>query len=150
MIKKELACLEFKARCELLREELGLASFQRNPTVPANEGELPCIYLLEGSDVIYSYPARSGKSYPAKRLAEITVALIMPDFIGGVKTDIKTTYRAIRSGITKNIYPVSIDGVIDRTTYFREGRTDGPEGYGLPDILSMRLTLELFYIDEGN
>jgi hypothetical protein len=151
MIKKEEALVEIKARIKTVKVSLGLVTFVRTPTVPVDIPEMPAVFMIEGVDHINKYSSRSSIGYPAKRIAEVVVELITAEKDSdGNYVDIKSMYRTVRSAIMINANPLlKEDGSVDPTVFIREARTEGPSGYGLPDVVGMRLVLELFYIDKG-
>ncbi len=151
MIKKEEALLSIKDRIETVKDSLGLVTFVRNPTVPVELSEMPAVFMIEGVDQINKYSPRSPTGYPAQRVAEIVVELITAEKINNVPVDIKLMYRTIRSAIMINANPLLLEnGKPDPTVFMREARTEGPNGYGLPDVSGMRFIMELFYTDKGN
>ena len=148
MIKKEEALLEIKERIKSVKDSLGLVTFIRNPTVPVDKSEMPAIFMFDGVDHISKFSSICSTGYPAQGVAEIVVDLITADKIDNVSVDIKLMYRTVRAAIFVNVNPVLREnGSVDPSVYFREARTEGPNGYGLPDIVGMRLILELFYTD---
>jgi len=151
MIKKEAALLEIKSRIKTVKDSLGLVTFVRTPTVPVDAQEMPAIFMIEGVDHITKYGSRKPTGYPAKRVAEVVIELITSKKDSdGNDVDIKSMYRTVRSTIMINVNPLlKEDGSPDPTVFIREARTEGPSGYGLPDVVGMRLVLELFYTDEG-
>lgn len=150
MIKKEIACVAFRDRIESVKDECGLKTFIRNPTRPADDDDLNAVFLIEGVDTILEYSSRGGNTFPVKRAAEIIIEIVTNAVdADGVPINIKEIFSTVRRAVFVNINPVAEDGKVDKTTFFREIRTEGPLGYGLPNILGMRLVLELFYIDNG-
>jgi hypothetical protein len=66
------------------------------------------------------------------------------EIVSGRDADIKSLYRKVRSAV--------FDGgvvVADDNTFIREIRTEGPVGYGLPDVTSIDFVLLLSYNDAG-
>ncbi len=150
MIQKEEALLVLKARVASLREELALATFIRNPTIPVEKDAMPAIFMIEGIDHITSYNNRGGSWYPVQRVAEVVFEIIVTEVVDDTRTDIKFMYRKIRSALMINIHPLILEnGKVNKKVFFREVRTEGPSGYGIPDVVGMRLVLELFYTDKG-
>ena len=58
--------------------------------------------------------------------------------------DIKKLYRNVRSVVLAD------NPIVADNTFIREIRTEGPNGYGLPNVIGMQLVLAMFYTDEGN
>ncbi len=139
MQNREDGLLELYDRIRNAREALGLRAFKRTPTKPIDENLLPCIFMIEGVDDIVDHSSRTQAGYPCKRVLEVTFEMITDRDV-----DIKVLYRNVRSVLFS-------EGVIvaDDNTFIREIRTEGPTGYGLPDVLGMRLVLVLSYTDKG-
>lgn len=151
MENRELGLLEIKARIKADRTSLGLSSFKRTPTDPLNSEDLPCVVMLEGTDNIFKRASRNKLGYPAQRDLEVIVELV----VNKVDTpDIKALFRELR----KTVFKVRNDNpdaepvyspIIADDVFINENRTEGPVGYGLPDIKVMRLVLDLIYTDGG-
>ena len=139
MINREDGLVEIYNRIKAERVTLGLQAFKRTPTKPIDESYLPCIFMIEGVDDIVTPSARTGTGYPCKRNLEVTLEIVTDK-----DTNIKQLYTDVRS-------VVFTGGVIvaDNNTFIREIRTEGPTGYGLPDVLGMQLVLVLVYTDAG-
>jgi len=139
MIRREEGLVTLYNRVKDARVVLGLSAFKRTPTLPVNEDKLPCIFMVEGVDEIIKYSARSQAGYPVDRVLEVTFEMVTNRDV-----DIKTLYREVRSVLFAG-------GIIvaDDNTFIREIRTEGPTGYGLPDVTGMRLVLALRYVDKG-
>lgn len=149
MENKELGLLQIKARIAADKTDLGITSFKRTPTEPASMKNLPCIFMLEGTDLIIKKSARGKMGYPCQRLLEVVIELV----INNKKTteDIKVLFKKVRETIFKEIgsNPAVYNPVIADNVFINENRQEGPTGYGLPDIEAMRLVLDLIYTDEG-
>lgn len=139
MINRELGVQEIYDRLYAAVGDLGLKGLKRSPTTTVDEDFLPCIFMVEDVDEIVEHSARSSAGYPCKRMLEVTL-----EIIASRETDVKKLYSDVRSVVFG-------DGVVvaDDNTFIRETRTEGPTGYGLPDVLGMRLVLILFYTDKG-
>ena len=141
MKRREEGTLEIHNRILQNRVALGLKGLKRTPTRPADEKFLPCVFINEGKDEITRPSARSSTGYPCRRVLEVHIEII------GYKSssDIKALYRAVRSTIFNGGVVVA-----DDNTMINEIRTEGPTGYGLPDIIGMVLVLGMSYNDDGN
>jgi len=139
MINREAGLVEIYDRIAAARVALGLAAFMRTPTKPIDESKLPCIFMLEGVDDIVKYSARTKTGYDCNRLLEVTL-----EMVGNRDTDVKMLYREVRSVLFSGGVVVA-----DGNTFIREIRTEGPTGYGLPDVTGIRLVLALSYVDKG-
>jgi hypothetical protein len=122
MDKREEGLLEIYARIKAAKdaETLVVKSFQRNPTVPVDLADLPCIFMVEGEDEIVKRSSRNPFGYPAERVLEVVLELIVEG-----TADIRKLYKDLRIAVLK-------DGAIVATnTLIREIRTEGPTGYGI-------------------
>ena len=120
------------------KNDIGLNTFrwaEDNTTIKADE--LPCIFLGVGDDPITGYSNRGYLGYPATRMAQVIVELVVES-----GTDIKTMFKKLRKAILEN-YQTS------ETSAIRELRTIGPTGYNVPGVKGVSLILGLRYIDEG-
>ncbi len=139
MINRELGLLEIYNRILAKKDVIGLKGFKRSPTAPVDEKYLPCVFMLEGVDEITEHSSRKPTGYPAKRMLEVTL-----EIVSDRDADVKQLYSDVRSAVFSGGVVVADDG-----TFIRETRTEGPTGYGLPDVLGIRLILVLFYTDKG-
>jgi len=126
------------------RVVIGVTSFKRTPTNPISDSDMPCIFMLEGIDNIINPSKRNATGYPARRILEVIFELVTDE-----KTNIKTMYMEMRKALFTRIDNGVYDPRIADNVFIGENRTEGPLGYGLPDILSMRLVLDLVYTDNG-
>lgn len=148
MENRELGLLEIKARIKLDRVALGLTSFKRTPTRPSSDTDLPCVFMIEGIDTIFKRASRNKLGYPAQRSLEVAIELLVnkqatPD-IKGLFLELRKTVFKVRDSNPAEYSPIIADNV-----FINENRTEGPVGYGLPDIKVMRLILDLIYTDGG-
>jgi hypothetical protein len=148
MNNREDGLLEIYERIKSNRTELGLTSFKRTPTEPINDKDMPCLIMLEGNDNIVTHSSKTNAGYPVRRALEVTLELITSK-----STDIKAMLRNLRKVVftERGSDPPFYNGRLcanDRTGFIQESRTEGPNGYGLPDVLGMRLVLDLVYTDE--
>lgn len=148
MDKRELGLEEIFDRVKVKKDDLGVVAFHRTPTNPVNEDNMPCVIMHEGDDYIIKAASRNNHGYPATRLLEVILEVIVKD------GDARALTRQIRGVVfsEKNVTPQVINPHLipgDKTTFIRESHTEGPSGYGLPGLLGMRLVLELIYIDGG-
>lgn len=148
MENRELGLLEIKARIKSDRVTLGLTSFKRTPTRPSSDEDLPCVFMLEGIDTIFKRASRNKLGYPAQRSLEVTIELVVSKI---ATPDIKSLFLELRKTVFKvrDTDPVVYSPIIADNVFINENRTEGPIGYGLPDIKVMRLVLDLIYTDGG-
>jgi hypothetical protein len=104
--------------------------------------------MLEGTDTIIKRASRNNLGYPATRDLEVIIELVVnkkdtPD-IKGLFVDLR---KAVFTVIDSD--PVMQTSIVADNVFIQENRTEGPIGYGLPDIEVMRLVLDLIYIDGG-
>ncbi len=144
MINREEGLIEIYERIKVNRKDMGIVTFKRTPTTPVKNEDLPCIFMIEGVDNIFDRSSRGTTGYPAKRILEVTLELVTDG-----DTNIRQLYSDLRRAVFSTIGsdPVVYDSVIAKNTFINENRTEGPIGYGLPDILSMSLVLDLVYVD---
>lgn len=146
MINRETGLVEIYNRVKTARTDLGLTSFRRTPTEAIVQEDCPCVFMHEGVDTIIEVSSRSGLGYPAKRSLEVVLELVTSSDI-----DIRQLLLNLRAVV------FSVDGsdpkipnpIIGDNCFINENRTEGPNGYGLPDILGMSLVLDLIYTDNG-
>lgn len=145
---REIVLLEIYERIKTDRVALGFNSFKRTPTRPSKPEDLPCIFMLEGIDVIIKKSSRGITGYPAQRKLETVIELVVNK---NDTADIKTLFYNLRKTIFKvrGSDPPEYNSRITNDIFFGENRIEGPIGYGLPDIKVMRLVLDLIYTDGG-
>lgn len=146
MKNREDALVEIYNRIKSKRVSLGIKTFKRTPTEPIVQENLPCIFMLEELDTVITHSKRNATGYPARRVLEVVLELVTDK-----DTNIKTLYRDLRSTIftVQDSDPPVYTPKLANESFINENRTEGPTGYGLPDVLGMRLVLDLVYTDNG-
>lgn len=151
MLQREEGLLEIYERIKIRRINLGLNTFKRTPTVPVRQEMFPCIFMSEGVDNVIDHSKRNKTGYPAKRVLEVALEIIV-----SADADIKRLYFDVRKAVfmDKNAVweenkPSAFSPIIAKNTFINENRTEGPDGFGLPDAVGMRLVLDLIYTDNG-
>jgi hypothetical protein len=151
MENREIALQEIYNRIKANREFLGVKTFKRNPTQPVIEKDLPTVFLTTENDVIHKRDSRGRSGYPATRVLEIVVELV-----AGTEIDLMSLFRDLRRVVfskvgsdMENFHIDMIEPNLYENTFINENRTEGPIGYGLPDVLGIRLVLDLVYSDNG-
>ena len=146
MIYREQALDEIYERIKSEYVALGVKTFRRTPTTPIGKDEMPCIFMTEDVDNIVEHSRRSSTGYPAKRILELVIELVVSK-----ETNIKQLYYDLRRVIFKEIDsdPPVYNPVLAKNAFINENRTEGPNGYGVQDIVGMRLVLDLVYTDEA-
>lgn len=151
MINREEGLVEIKERIKVRRTVLGLKTFKRTPTTPVREEMLPCVFLSEDVDNVVEHSKRNKTGYPARRVLEVILEIIVSRDV-----DIKQLYFNVRRAVFMNKEAVweenlfsSFTPIVANNTFINENRTEGPTGYGLPDVIGMRLVLDLVYTDKG-
>lgn len=147
MQNRNLGLAEIKTRLAAAYTGIGLKTFKQNPSAPAEIGELPCLFMIEGTDRIQKYSSRGSTGFPATRHMEVILDIVVSTKKAPI-VDIKTLHSNVRKTVFKTVAGV-LDTKIAPNTYFVEDRTEGPFNYGLPDINAMRLILTLIYTDDG-
>ena len=146
MRKRVLAVAEVKKRIKDAKDALGVKTFKYNPQKGLLATELRAVCLTEGVDEILRRSSRNPRGFPMDRGVELIVDIV--DVVTPT-SDIRKVCIDVREIIMSTIYPVTIDGNVDPTTFLSELRIEGPFGYGLPDVEGIRLILSLNYIDPG-
>ena len=137
MEKREEGLVEIFNRIKDRRTELSLQQFRRTPTTTLDK--VPMCIMLEGIDEIIKKPTNKKLPYPCVRNVEVILELSVNE-----KThDIRSLIPVLRNIVFKNGIEVAPQVLIE------ELRTEGPFGYGVPDILGMRLILGMIYTDQG-
>lgn len=146
---RETGLLEIYERIKADRVALGLQSFKRTPTEPSQFDDLPCVFMLEGPDNIFKRSSRGKLGYPAQRILELEIELV----VNKVNTpNIKSLFYDLRRTVfkvRKDDEEIEYSPIIADDVFINENRQEGPIGYGLPDIKVMRLVLDLIYTDGG-
>lgn len=137
---REQGLNEVYQRVKEQRITLGLKAFKRTPTTPIDDKYLPAIFMDEGIDEVTVSSERNPTGYPMRRVLEIIIELVVLKS----ETDIKQLYIDVRKAVFNG------GVVVADNTIIKEIRTEGPNGYGLPNIVGMRLVLALSYTDDGN
>ncbi len=140
---RELGILEIEKRIRAVRTEAGLRSYRRTPSRPIDEKYLPCVYLHEGVDIIIENSNRNSHGFPRRRICEIYVETIL-EKEAGHPTAIKDVFRKVRSSVLG-----SSSALVGKHVQLYELRTEGPMGYGLPDVIGMNLILGMRYFEES-
>ncbi len=148
MDNREDALTELYERIKENRMDLGLVSFKRTPTNPISDANMPCVVMLEGTDSIVAHSSKNSVGYPVRRALEVTLELITTKDIA-IKTVLRDLRRIVftERGTDPPVYSARLLPA-DRTGFIQESRTEGPTGYGLPNVLGMSLVLDLVYTDE--
>jgi len=144
---REDALLELFERIKANYIDLGLVSFKRTPTVPIDDEDMPCLFMMEGTDNIIEHSSKNNSGYPVRRALEVTLELVTAKSF-----DIKAAVKDLRRVVftERGTDPAVFNAKLvpkGRVGFIQENRTDGPTGYGLPNILGMSLVLDLVYTD---
>lgn len=121
------------------RSTLHVKTLKHNPTSPFISTDLPGVFLYEGVDNILKYSSGTPLGYPVFRECEITLEIITDS-----RYDLLTMYRGVRSVVLNSDLPS-----LQKGSLLREKFSEGPTGYGVPDVLGMRLVMSLTYSDDG-
>ena len=144
MINREDGLNEIYERIKSRRFSIGLSTFIRTPSNPIQDDAMPCVFMIEGIDNVVKQTNRSNTGYPVRRVLEVILELVTTK-----DSDIKVMYRLLRQAVFLPIVSSEVyDARIAENVFISENRTEGPVGYGLPDILAMRLVLDLVYTDD--
>lgn len=139
MINRENGLTEIYNRIYAAKDTIGLKGFKRTPTRPIDEKYLPCVFMIEGTDEITSNSSRGSLQYPCKRSLEVILEIVTDKSVS-----VKDVFRQVRSAVFSGGIVVA-----DDNTFIQEIRTEGPTGYGLPDVVGLQFVLAMSYIDNG-
>lgn len=137
MNKRDLAITALFNRIKAAKTTLGLVCCKVTPTKSLESYSLPAVFLVEGVDRLLTTASRNPLGYPATREVEIICELVFPKSI-----NIRQKYRDVRNVVLSS-------HILVEDTSVKEIRAEGPTGYGLPDVVGMRLVLGLIYPDDG-
>lgn len=135
---REQSIIEVENRVKDARSILALNTCRRMPGPAISARNCPAVLIIEGEDVVVKKSNRGTSIYPARRRLELILEIVTV-----LGYDIKKLYRGVRSVVLQDV-------VVAENCIIEEIRTEGPNGYDLPDIEGMRLVLSLLYTDLGN
>jgi hypothetical protein len=143
---REAGLTEIFERLKLRKTTIGLKKFRWNPTdTISEEDDTPCLLMFEGVDLVIEKASRGTTGYPARRRLEVNL-----EIVAGKDDNVKQIYSKVREAVFKDRTPEeTVTSVVAENTFIAENRTEGPVSYGLPNILGMRLFLDLIYTDKG-
>ena len=149
MENRELGIVEIYDRLEAKKDTLGLNFCIRTPTGPIDPTMVPGLIMNEGDDVITQRANRGPTGYPAKRILEVAIELLINDTDETI--DLKTLFLAVKRAVfyNRDIDNPRIEVQVANNVFINENRTEGPYGFGLPNIKGMKLVLDLIYTDNG-
>ena len=140
MSKKIDAAKEIKRRISEIRVDAGLKTFVEVPTEQAKIEQLPLCNMVYGVDKIVKKSSRSASpsraGMPNIRSAEIILEMIAPK-----SANVSEICKKVRDAVLVDIHPITGDPL----TYMEEDRTEGPVGYGLPNVEAIILVIILIY-----
>lgn len=142
---REVGIAELIARLKERKEEIGLVLFLETQSGEVDPEKLPAVALHEGVDKIEKYSNRTASGYPAKRNLSVVFECLVDIRNVGIRAFCKDVRRALFLDRITNQINISLAPEV----YIKEIEMEGPVGYGLPNINGMRLTLNLYYTDEG-
>lgn len=148
MIQREQGIQEIYERLKVAYVSIGLKAFRRNPTQRLRDEDFPYIILEEGTDQIVKSGNRANHGYPARRVCEIILEIGTND---DGATDINALYSDVRKAVftKRDTTPLEFSSILLKDVFIQENRTEGPTGVDVPDILVMRLILDLVYTDKA-
>lgn len=148
MQKRIDACKEIFNRIKAKKEEIGLKTFKKIPTDQAKQEEMPVCFMLYGPDNIIKRSSRTASASRKGQGNTRSVEVIL-ELVANKSDDVLDIYRKVRAAVLVDIYPLKdVAGNPDPTTFMIEDRTEGPVGYGLPDVEAMIFVINLVYLDE--
>jgi len=147
MKRRVAACQEIFERIKSKKEEIGLKTFRKTPTDNAKVEEMPICFMLYGTDEIIKRSSRSA-TRSAERGNTRSVEIIL-ELIAHKSDDVQEIFEKVRNAVLVDAHPLKdLSGRVDPTTFMVEDRTEGPAGYGLPDVEAMIFVINLVYLDE--
>jgi len=147
MEQRFVAMQEIKDRFYEKKNDLGLLYLKDTPSGEIDPDQTPAILLTSGTDSIGKYSNRSDHGYPAQRILEVSIEAI----INSRDIDVVDFFKNVRKTafIGRGTNPEIVDIQVADGVFIRENRSEGPFGYGLPNMIGMRLVLDLLYTDNG-
>lgn len=147
MDSRELGLVEVYERIKAKRSEIGLLTFKRTPTKPLDPKNTPLCVMLEDEDNIIKRSSRGVSPYPAVRRLEVHLEIICNE----TTHQVKPMYSLLRKAVFTNRDAINpqIDFRVAKGVTVSESRSEGPYPYGVPNLIGMRLILNLEYTDEG-
>ena len=147
MIRREEALTELYERLRDNYQDIGLKTYRRNPTKALNDDQFPYIIMDEGVDQVIDKSKRGRTGHQQRRVLEV----IFEIGINNSTEDIKTMFLEVRKALfaQRGTSLQKYNNVLAENTFIEENRTEGPTGVDIPDILVMRLVLDLIYTDNG-
>ena len=147
MKKRIDACAEIFERIKANRVTIGLKTFRKTPTSQAKVEEMPICFMVYGKDSIVKKSSRSSSF--KNRSGDMRSVEIILELIANKTEDVFAIFEKVRETVLEDIHPLkNIDGTVDTTTFMIEDRTEGPIGYGLPDVEAMIFVINLVYLDK--
>jgi hypothetical protein len=148
MQKRLDACEEIFQRIKTNRVDIGLKQFKRTPTVQAKVEEFPICFMNYGKDLIVKRSSRTS-SPTRKGEANMRSLEVVLEIVARESSDIMSIFEKVRAYVLADIHPLKDEnGIPDPSTHMYEERTEGPIGYGLPEIVAMIFVITLIYPDE--
>lgn len=147
MKKRIDACVEIFERIKANKEVIGLKTFRKTPTSQAKIEEMPICFMVYGKDSIIKKSSRSSSF--KNRSGDMRSVEVILELVANKTDDVFAIFEKVRETVLEDIHPLkNLDGSIDTTTFMIEDRTEGPIGYGLPDIEAMIFVINLVYLDK--
>jgi hypothetical protein len=140
MSKKKDAAAEIKKRIQAIRVACGLKTFIEVPTEAAKVEQLPVCNMVYGVDKIVKRSSRSASPSRAS-IPNVRAAEIMLELIASKSSNVTEITKQVRDAVLADIHPIAGDP----STYMEEDRTEGPVGYGLPNVEATILVINLIY-----
>lgn len=146
MDNREEGLVEIHERFKAKKDDIGLVAFRRNPTQPLDPNQLPVGIMLEDVDTVVKASSKTSFGYPARRVLEVNLELICNE----KHHDIKSVYKEFRKAVfmDRGMFE-KVNVKVADNTFISENRCEGPYPYGVPNLLGMRLILNLIYTDKG-
>lgn len=128
------------------RVSIGLKTFRKVPTTQAKVEDMPICFMNFGKDSIIKKSSRSSEF--KNRYGDVRSLEVVLEIIANKSDNVFSIYQKVRESVLSDIHPLKIDGVADQSTFMVEDRTEGPIGYGLPDVEAIIFVINLVYLDK--
>lgn len=148
MIKRIAGCKGIYERVKENRVTIGLKTFVEVPTSQAKIEQLPICFMNYGIDSIIKRSSRS--SYSSRKGERSMRSLeVIFQIVASKSDNVVSIFQKMRSAILSDIHPIKDENdVIDFSVYMYEERSEGPVGYGIPDVEVFVFVITLIYPDD--
>jgi len=150
MIVREVALQTLFDRLLRDRNDLNLKALKWNSNDPISKDMVPSIYMYEELDEITARKSRDSLGYPVARRLEVELEIVTTN--DKHSKAVKDLYLLVRRTVfcEKNLTGAyTINPVLAPGSTVRELRAKGPGLYDVPELVGIKMVLEIQYIDNG-